>query len=262
MPRMIRTLSRLARNPAGAAGELRDHLELRRDRRRPQPPGVVARPFDVVIGDLGAALGADGAALLEEPALHAIEDELRERLAARSDDAAFPVDFNASRALARACWVACRGTDARVVVETGVAAGLTTSVILAALEAQGGGVLHSVDIPPPGADPEEVGWLVPERLRARWTLHRGRSRRVLPQLLRDLPALDLFIHDGLHTEATMGWELCTAGGTVRPGGVVIVDDAERNPAFAEWAIRTGSAWWSLSETEFPRHYFGAAVTAS
>lgn len=259
---MIGILGRLARHPTATAGELRDQLELRRDRRRPQPRGVVPRPFDEVIHALGGALGADAGPLLEDPALRDIEGEIRDRLAERGDSAAFPVDFNASRALARACWVACRGAGARAVVETGVAAGFTTSVILAALEAEGGGVLHSVDVPPVGVDPDDVGWLVPERLRHRWILHRGRSRRVLPRLLRELPALDVFVHDGLHTEPTMRWELSTAGAAVRAGGVVLLDDAERNPAFAHWAAHAGAAWWSLSETEFPGHHFGVAVVGT
>jgi predicted O-methyltransferase YrrM len=222
---------------------------------------VVARPLDDVVVALGERLSVDGPALIEDPALRAIEEELRERLSDAGEDAPFPVDFNASVALARVCWIATRGLGARTIVETGVAAGFTTSVILAALEAEGGGVLHSVDVPPQGVDPNDVGWLVPDRLRHRWTLHRGRSRRVLPRLLRELAALDVFVHDGLHTEATMRWELKVGGGAVRPGGVAALDDAERNPAFAEWADGGKAAWWALSETEFAGHHFGVAVIA-
>lgn len=237
-------------------------LELRRDRRRPQPPGVGAQPFEGALASLGDALGIDAASLLTDPALEAIEAELEERMSRYGAAAPYPAQYNASRALTRACWVACRGTGARLVVETGVAAGFTTSVILAALEEQGFGALHSIDVPPAGMDPKYVGWLVPDRLRHRWTLHPGRSRRVLPHLLREQPAIDLFVHDGLHTEPTMRWELRTGGGGVRPGGVVLLDDAERNPAFAEWAMTARPAWWTLSETASPGHHFGVAVLAS
>lgn len=259
---MLASLTRLARNPRDAAGRLRDSVELRLDRRRPQPEGVVARPLPEVIAGLGAALGADTDALLADPRLAEIEGELRGRLEERGDDAAYPVHYNASLALARACWLACRAAHPRVVVETGVAAGFTSSVILAALDAEGGGVLHSIDVPPDGVDPAEVGWLVPERLRARWTLHRGRSRRVLPRLLGELPAPDVFLHDGLHTEPTMRWELRTVGSAVRAGGVVLLDDAERNPAFARWAAEQQPRYWGLAETEFAGHHFGLAVTAT
>ena len=256
---MLATLTRFARDPVNAAGRLRDSLEIRFDRLRPQPAGVEARPFDDVLRDLGAALGVDTGALLADPALAEVERELRARIEERGDEAAYPVHFNASVALARACWVACRATRAELVIETGVAAGFTTSVILAALEEEGRGALHSIDVPPEGIDPSEVGWLVPERLRGRWTLHRERSRRVLPRLLGDLPAPDVFIHDGLHTERTMRWELETAGSAVRDGGLVLLDDAERNPAFAEWAAAGQAPYWSLVETEFGGHHFGLAL---
>jgi hypothetical protein len=71
------------------------------------------------------------------------------------------------------------------------------------------GALHSVDVPPEGIDPAEVGWLVPD------------------------------------TERTMRWELETAGSVMREGGVVLLDDAERNPAFAEWAASGRAPCWSL-----------------
>ncbi|RMG03228.1 MAG: hypothetical protein D6735_08975 [Acidobacteria bacterium] len=71
-----------------------------------------------------------------------------------------------------------------MVLETEVGYGVTSAFILKALEVNGHGTLHSVDLPPLGCDADQfVGILIPELLKYRWQLHRGVSRRVLPSLL-------------------------------------------------------------------------------
>ena len=86
------------------------------------------------------------------------------------------------------------------VVETGVADGATSAYILQALEDNGRGHLHSIDLPserlPPGAAP---GWIVDASLRHRWTLRIGASGQLLEPLLSELDSIDVFLHDSLHT---------------------------------------------------------------
>lgn len=239
-----------------ATGRLRDSLEDRFDRQGPQPAGVFPRPLPSVLGRLDEHLGTEVLGLLEDPRLQELEEELAERRRSRSD-APFPPEFNASDGLARATWALVRCLGAARVVETGVAAGHTTAYILDALDANGAGHLDSIDVPPADVDPQDVGWLVPERLRGRWTLHRRRSRRVLPGLLRREPT-DVFLHDGFHTARTMRWELEQAGRLLRPGGAVLCDDVERNGVFASWAASSADVW-DVVETGFPGHWFGLAL---
>jgi hypothetical protein len=104
-----------------------------------------------------------------------------------------------------------------------------------------------------------VGWLVPDAARHRQTLHRGRSRRVLGRLLRRLPPVGVFVHDGLHTEPTMRWELRAVTPSLAPRAAVLMDDAELNAAFADWAAESRATEWSLVQTEFPGHLCGLAV---
>lgn len=120
-----------------------------------------------------------------------------------------------------------------LVVETGVASGVSTSYILLALTVNGTGTLHSIDVDDPAYVPpgKALGWVVPEWLRARWTLHRGDAREVLPHLLPRLPLLDVFIHDSLHTYDHMMFEFATAYPRIRPGGFMLADDALWNEAF-------------------------------
>jgi hypothetical protein len=243
------------RHPLDRVGELRDRLEVRRDRRSPQPPGVVPRPFEPVLLGIGEALGADAAAALRDPELAEIERTLDGRVG----DSPFPANYNATRTLARLCWVVTRLLRPKAVVETGVAAGFTSSYLAAALEANGAGELHSVDPVLGGPEVERnIGLLVPPELRGRQTLHRARSRRVLRSLLRR-NEVGVFVHDGLHTEPTMRWELSAVTGALSTPAAVLMDDAELNPAFAEWAQARGARYWSLVETEAPNHFCAVAV---
>lgn len=150
-----------------------------------------------------------------------------------------------------------RATRPDTVVETGVCNGVSTAVILAALDANGAGRLRSLDWPeftdtvhapdefwsgkggsvvPRG---EQPGWLVPERLRGRWRLEIGRSQDRLPSLIAESAPLDVFIHDSEHSYECMRDEFATAWPALRPGGLLVSDDTSWNEAFAEFAVAAG-----------------------
>lgn len=141
----------------------------------------------------------------------------------------------------------------RVAVETGVCNGVSTAFLLLALEANGAGELHSLDLPevageeyepgtfwdgkggavvPAGKEP---GWMVPERLRGRWHLTLGRSQEALPGLLARLGTIDFFMHDSEHSEACMRFEFEAAWPRLRDGGVLAADDVNVNSAFPDFA---------------------------
>jgi hypothetical protein len=134
--------------------------------------------------------------------------------------------------LGHGAWCLVRHLEPQRVVETGVARGLTTRVVIEALESNGAGHLWSVDLPPllERHLAEETAAAVPERLYERWTLLHGSSRRRLPELLGDLREIDLFLHDSMHTTRNLGFELEQVWPVLRPGGVVLIDDVEKNVA--------------------------------
>jgi predicted O-methyltransferase YrrM len=132
------------------------------------------------------------------------------------------------------CYVICRALRPRVVVETGVGSGVTTSLILQALAVNNQGHLWSIDLPPIGAE-QFAGSFIPHRLRLRWTLLRGRSRNLLPKLLADLPAPDVFLHDSLHTTRNMMFEFQSAWQKMNAGGVLLSDDIHMSKAFARFS---------------------------
>ena len=144
-----------------------------------------------------------------------------------------------------------------VAVETGVCNGVSTAFLLLAMEDNGEGTLHSVDLPevageeyeegtfwdgkggaviPPG---KEAGWMVPPELRDRWELVLGRSQDELPPLLERVGPIDFFMHDSEHSYECMSFEFRAAWEALRDGGVVVADDVNVNTAWVEFAREVG-----------------------
>jgi hypothetical protein len=98
-------------------------------------------------------------------------------------------------------YMAIRAFQPEIVVETGVANGVSAAYILLALQKNERGALYSVGLDDPQYLPvgKPLGWVVPEALRSRWNLLIGNSRGLLPSLLAKLGMIDVFIHDSLHT---------------------------------------------------------------
>lgn len=141
---------------------------------------------------------------------------------------------DADPVLAHCVWLIVRAMRPSVVVETGVARGLTSRIILEALERNGSGHLWSVDLPPLAEPWRNAGCAaIPSSLQKHWSYIRGSSRRVLDRMLRDCGELDVFVHDSLHTYHHMRFELLAARRHLAPGGVIIADDVDNNQAFVE-----------------------------
>jgi hypothetical protein len=163
------------------------------------------------------------------------------------------------RGFASAVWCLARHLPAVSVVETGVARGITSRVILEALRRNGAGHLSSIDLPPPDRSLHgEIGAAVPDTLRANWTLLRGTSRALLPSLLDGMGPIDLCVHDSSHTTRTVSFELnCVWPALGR--GAVVVDDVERNEAFGAF-IRLHADALAFTAPADDRHaLFGVAL---
>jgi hypothetical protein len=84
-----------------------------------------------------------------------------------------------------------------------------------------------------------VGGLVPDKLKHRWTLELGPSRKVLPALVSRVAPLDIFLHDAEHSYRSQWEEYATAWPHLRRAGVVLSDDVA-NPALIEFAAQVGA----------------------
>lgn len=152
------------------------------------------------------------------------------KMAMRKDDERIGETFDADAHLGLATWCAVRHLKPAVVIETGVARGITSWIILEALRRNDHGHLWSVDLPRV-AWAFDVGGDVPTDLRQRWTFLRGSSKRLLDRVIEDAPAVDLFIHDSLHTDENVRFELETVWPALVDGGLVIVDDIDDRQAY-------------------------------
>jgi len=161
-----------------------------------------------------------------------IHDELRARgiVTGRGEYAGWD---DSDPALARATWCLVRHLRPQRVIETGVGRGLTSRMVLQAMERNGRGHLWSIDKPPPLAPSlqRQIGAAVPFELRANWTYIRGSSRQRLARLVGQLKGIDLFIHDSAHTRHNVVFELETAWPMLHPGGAALVDDIDLSRGF-------------------------------
>ena len=249
----VRRLGELCGVLAGYAGALAErHLTPR--------PAYETISWEEALADLEARFGSV-AEILDEPALRKVEDGTRRLLAdIRPEDPYLP-RWAADSVMARLCYLACRLTSPEIVVETGVAYGVSSAFMLRAMQENGHGTLFSVDLPPLRRRYERF-WsvAVPDELRGRWRLHRGTSARVLPWLFKENPTVDLFVHDSLHTHRNMRREFDAVWPHLRSGGLLLADDVERNRAFGELRQKAPELWRVVEDREVsPLHGNAAPV---
>jgi SAM-dependent methyltransferase/predicted O-methyltransferase YrrM len=166
------------------------------------------------------------------------------------------------RAQAEALWCVVAHSHPATVVETGVAHGLTSRVILEGLNRNGSGHLWSIDLP--AVDPalhHEIGIAVPADLRSRWTYVAGTSRQRLPELVRKLRQIDLFVHDSLHTGRNVCFELDTVWPALPPGGIAVVDDIDHSLGFRRFVERAAPETWFAGRHVTGQGLWGTAVKA-
>jgi D-aspartate ligase len=160
--------------------------------------------------------------------------------------------------LARAGWCIIRHTRPVIAVETGVGRGVLTRCMLEAQERNGLGHLWSIDIPPlrEASLARESRAALPGGGHPRWTYVSGSSRRRLPGLLAELGALDLFVHDSMHTDRNVRFELGRAWASLAGRGTILVDDVDRTRAFHECARRWPTARAGVGASDDGRALIG------
>jgi hypothetical protein len=146
---------------------------------------------------------------------------------------------DAESSLCRAVWCTVLHTRPEVVIETGVAHGVTSRVVLEALRQNELGHLWSVDLPFPFDHRlhAETGAAVTEACRPLWSYLEGTSRQRLPPLVADVGHVETFIHDSLHTARNTMFEMEEAAAAMPAGGVMLIDDIGTHDGFAAFARR-------------------------
>jgi hypothetical protein len=196
--------------------------------------------------------------------LDALMADIGEQLAKRGlDNGRYTYGWysDAETSLCRAVWCVARHARPEVVVETGVAHGITSRVVLEALELNDLGHLWSIDLPFPFDHRlhTETGIAVTEALRPRWTYVEGSSRQRMPRLVTERGHVEMFIHDSLHTARNTLFEMEQAARTMPVGGVLLVDDIMTHDGFATFARRHPGYQTIVCESADKIGMFGIAV---
>jgi hypothetical protein len=144
---------------------------------------------------------------------------------------------DADSSFCRALWCVALHTRPEVVIETGVAHGVTSRIVLEALGRNERGQLWSIDLPFPFDHRlhGETGIVVTDECRDRWSYLEGSSKVRLPRLVAEVGHVELFIHDSLHTAENTLFEMEQAASVMRRGGVMLVDDIDSHLGFALFA---------------------------
>jgi hypothetical protein len=107
-------------------------------------------------------------------------------------------------------------------------------------------VCYSIDLPPKAflrsirVEAEipaffKVGYLIPSWLCGRWKLILGDARQELPALVKQVPFINIFLHDSLHTYEHMSFEYKVVWPKIKEGGLLLSHDILWNKAFLEFA---------------------------
>jgi hypothetical protein len=220
-----------AAHPVEAWTRIQDTLADRRERREPQHRYESDNNWEHRLHD---CLGVEWPCKLTSEFWSLWPEVIRELEAKgiRPGPESFKYWNDGDAGLVRAIWCLTRHLVPENVVETGVGHGVTSRIILEALERNELGHLWSIDLPAlEKVWQEQVGIAVGDRQRDRWSLIKGSSRLHLPKLLSQIGQVDLFIHDSLHSERNVRFELDRAWAALRPGGALVVDDVDANRGF-------------------------------
>ena len=240
--RPISTLASVASDPVEAWFRFREQYAASKER-RPTPDLYAVQPdWEFVLGRR-LRFSHDDTVIKEFWSLWAQVLRELDAKGIQAGPSGFKGWNDADAGFVRAIWRLVRHLQPMKVVETGVGHGVTSRFILEGLQRNGKGQLWSIDRPPMEREwQEQVGLAVDQRLRDRWSYIHGSSRKRLPGLLAQLAGIDLFVHDSLHSERNVRFEIDGAWPFLRPGGAIVVDDIDVNLGF-----------WSFTQS-FSNHH--------
>lgn len=131
-------------------------------------------------------------------------------------------------------YYACEFTNAKSVIETGVAYGWSSLAALVSVEKRDG-KLYSSDMPYLGQNGDQyVGCIVPENLKKFWKLHRQADRESLPKIFAESAVCDVIHYDSDKSYEGRNWAYEQLYKSLRKGGVFISDDIGDNSAYQDF----------------------------
>ena len=169
----------------------------------------------------------------------------------------YPIDYSIIGDSGPFLYKLCKILKPQLIVETGVAYGVSSSYILKALHENNKGKLISIDsIFRPWQSKEMIGAAIPTNLRSRWELMIGVSENILETVLKTSSSVDIFLHDSLHTYKNMLFEFQTSWPFLKEGGFLLSDDVTSNNAFSDFYTSVNRMPIILIQEKTPPSYLG------
>lgn len=136
-----------------------------------------------------------------------------------------------------------------IVVESGVANGHSTFIMLNALKINGKGKLISIDIS------SNVGVLLREEDKENWELRilKGDFKKAFKENINSIPKIDVFLHDSNHLYYWQIYEYETVKPKLRKGSILMSDDVDFSYAFFDFCKKINKKPLILLE---PQKAFG------
>lgn len=146
-------------------------------------------------------------------------------------------------------YILVRITKPNLCLETGVFYGGNTCFILNALRRNNHGQLISIDLPGNNIETEkrhhlvgnsediaeglDVGFIIHENLKNRWTLIRGDSHKEIPKIVKEI---NLYIHDSEHSFDFIQKEISLVWEKISKNGIILADDLDWSNGFFGFCI--------------------------
>ena len=122
------------------------------------------------------------------------------------------------------------------ILETGVAYGWSSLSFLLSLNERNIGNLTSIDMPFFGINNEQdIGCVIPSQLKDRWNLIRLADKDGIPKVFSKIHSIDLCHYDSDKSYNGKMWALPRLWKHLRPGGILVCDDASDNLAFKDFS---------------------------
>ena len=158
-----------------------------------------------------------------------------------------PIKFDSAEGLGSFLYAFIMERKPRRVVETGVANGLTTNLIMAALDTYGG-ELHSFDINP---ECQSV-----YKGNGKWNFHllSRNYKKQVREVVGSIDDIDLWIHDSDHSYSWQSFEYSLAASKLKANqGILVSDDIDCTTAFGKLVKSLDTHGWAVFDE---RKFFG------
>ena len=169
----------------------------------------------------------------------------------------YPIDYSIMGQSGPFLYKLCKIIKPKIIIETGVAYGVSSSYILQALSENNKGKLISIDsIFRPWQSKQMLGSAIPKNLLDRWELKIGTSEQLLDEIINTHSSIDIFLHDSLHTYKNMSFEFQKSWPFINEGGFLLSDDVKSNNAFSDFYKSIKNEPIIMIQEENPSSYLG------